>query len=84
MLLTCPQGRAKSDPGAEATAGRGLPGLSQGRPGERKEETRGARAEAAEGGGSETAKAGRGEAAAGNEPVSTPDDSQTGLFCHFY
>lgn len=72
MILICLQGRTKPDPGAETTAGWGLPGLSQGRPGERKKETGGAGAEAAEGGGGAAAEAGRREAAAGAEPGFTP------------
>lgn len=69
VLLICPQGRTKPDPGAETAAGWGLPGLSQSWPGEREKEARGARTEEAEGGGGAAAEAGRGEAAAGEEPV---------------
>lgn len=69
MLLICPQGRTKPDPGAETTTGWGLLGLSPGWPGEREKEAGGAGAEAAEGGRGAAAEVGRGETAAGEEPV---------------
>lgn len=80
VLLICPQGRTKPDPGAETATGWGLLGLSQSWPGEREKEARGARTEEAEGGRGATAEAGGREAAAGEEPVSASGDSQTGPF----
>ena len=67
MCVPVSQGGEEPDAGAQAAAGRGLPGVSEGRPGEGPQEERGAGAEEARGGEGPTDRPRRGEETKGEK-----------------